>query len=98
MIVGRVVKGGVAERSHLLREGDELIEANGHDLRGRSVTEVCDILVSFTNIQNFEEDFASLVSVKFGFFFWILIGSRLSSGVSFFVRLCAQRLISILIP
>ncbi|KHN86670.1 MAGUK p55 subfamily member 5 [Toxocara canis] len=48
VIVGRVVKGGVAERSHLLREGDELIEANGHDLRGRSVTEVCDILRSIS--------------------------------------------------
>uniref|UniRef100_F1KS75 MAGUK p55 subfamily member 5 n=1 Tax=Ascaris suum TaxID=6253 RepID=F1KS75_ASCSU len=48
VIVGRVVKGGVAERSNLLREGDELIEANGHDLRGRSVTEVCDILRSIS--------------------------------------------------
>lgn len=55
VIVGRVVKGGVAERSNLLREGDELIEANGHDLRGRSVTEVCDILVSFIAMQYFSE-------------------------------------------
>uniref|UniRef100_A0A915C7P9 MAGUK p55 subfamily member 5 n=1 Tax=Parascaris univalens TaxID=6257 RepID=A0A915C7P9_PARUN len=48
VIVGRVVKGGVAERSNLLHEGDELIEANGHDLRGKSVTEVCDILRSIS--------------------------------------------------
>lgn len=45
-MIGRIIKGGIADKSHLLREGDELIEANGHDLRGRSVAEVCDILVS----------------------------------------------------
>lgn len=45
MIVGRVVHGGMAEKSKLLKEGDELIEANGNDLRGKNITEVCDILV-----------------------------------------------------
>lgn len=46
VVVGRVVRGGIAERSQLLKEGDELIEVNGQDLRGKNITEVCDILVS----------------------------------------------------
>ncbi|MCP9257044.1 Stardust, isoform G [Dirofilaria immitis] len=46
VIIGRVVRGGMAEKSNLLREGDELIEANGNDLRGKNITEVCDILRS----------------------------------------------------
>ncbi|KAK0410935.1 hypothetical protein QR680_005401 [Steinernema hermaphroditum] len=44
VIIGRVVKGGIAEKSRLLKEGDELIEVNGNDLRGRSVADVCDLL------------------------------------------------------
>ncbi len=46
ILIGRIVKGGVAEKTHLLREGDELLEVNGTDLRGKTVNEVCDILVS----------------------------------------------------
>uniref|UniRef100_A0A914UUC9 Uncharacterized protein n=1 Tax=Plectus sambesii TaxID=2011161 RepID=A0A914UUC9_9BILA len=48
VIVGRVVKGGIAEKSRLLQEGDEILEVNGVDLRGKSVTEVCDMLRSIT--------------------------------------------------
>ncbi|KAL3986404.1 Guanylate kinase family protein [Acanthocheilonema viteae] len=48
VIVGRVVGGGIAEKSNLLREGDELIEANGNDLRGKNITEVCNILRSMS--------------------------------------------------
>uniref|UniRef100_A0A1I7ZZ37 MAGUK p55 subfamily member 5 n=1 Tax=Steinernema glaseri TaxID=37863 RepID=A0A1I7ZZ37_9BILA len=44
VVIGRVVKGGIAEKSRLLKEGDELIEVNGTDLRGRSVADVCDLL------------------------------------------------------
>ncbi|VDN54692.1 unnamed protein product [Dracunculus medinensis] len=46
VVIGRVVKGGLAERSQLFHDGDELLEVNGYDLRGRNVTEVCDILRS----------------------------------------------------
>uniref|UniRef100_A0A915Q4I9 MAGUK p55 subfamily member 5 n=1 Tax=Setaria digitata TaxID=48799 RepID=A0A915Q4I9_9BILA len=48
VIIGRVVRGGVADKSNLLREGDELIEANGNDLRGKNITEVCNILRSMS--------------------------------------------------
>jgi MAGUK p55 subfamily protein 5 len=44
VIVGRIVKGGVAERSGLLHEGDEILEVNDIELRGKSVNDVCDIL------------------------------------------------------
>ncbi|KFM64967.1 MAGUK p55 subfamily member 5, partial [Stegodyphus mimosarum] len=42
VIVGRIVKGGVAEKSGLLHEGDEILEVNGLELRGKSVNDVCD--------------------------------------------------------
>ena len=44
MLIGRVVRGGVAEKSGLLHEGDEILEVNGVEMRGKSVNEVCDIL------------------------------------------------------
>ncbi|XP_061096265.1 protein PALS1 isoform X1 [Conger conger] len=44
VIVGRIVKGGAAERSGLLHEGDEILEINGVEIRGKDVNEVFDIL------------------------------------------------------
>ncbi|GMS80157.1 hypothetical protein PENTCL1PPCAC_2332, partial [Pristionchus entomophagus] len=44
MVVGRIVTGGIAERTGLLQEGDELLEVNGLELRGRNVGQVCDVL------------------------------------------------------
>lgn len=44
--IGRVIRGGLVGKSNLLHEGDELIEVNGIDLRGKHITEVCEILVS----------------------------------------------------
>ncbi len=49
MLIGRIVKGGAAEKSGLLHEGDEILEINGIDIRGKSVNDVCDLMVS-TNI------------------------------------------------
>lgn len=43
-IAGRVVRGGAADKSGLLHEGDEVLEVNGVEMRGKSVNEVCDIL------------------------------------------------------
>ena len=42
VIVGRIIKGGVADRSGLLHEGDEVLEVNEVELRGKNVNEVCD--------------------------------------------------------
>ncbi|OQV23236.1 MAGUK p55 subfamily member 5 [Hypsibius exemplaris] len=44
VVVARIVHGGAAQKSGLLHEGDELIEVNGIDLRGRSLDEVCELL------------------------------------------------------
>ncbi|XP_030758930.1 MAGUK p55 subfamily member 5-A-like, partial [Sitophilus oryzae] len=44
VIIGRVVRGGAAEKSGLLHEGDEILEVNSIEMRGKSVNAVCDIL------------------------------------------------------
>lgn len=44
MIIGRIVRGGAAEKSGLLHEGDEVLEVNGVEMRGKSINDVCDIL------------------------------------------------------
>ena len=44
VIVGRIIRGGSAESSGLLHEGDELLEINDIPMRGKNVNEVCDIL------------------------------------------------------
>lgn len=45
VVVSRVVKGGAAERSGLLSEGDEILEINGITIRGKHINEVHDMLV-----------------------------------------------------
>lgn len=47
VVIGRIVKGGAAEKSGLLHEGDEILEVNSIEMRGKSVNDVCDILVRF---------------------------------------------------
>ncbi|XP_026330889.1 MAGUK p55 subfamily member 5-A isoform X2 [Hyposmocoma kahamanoa] len=44
VIIGRIVRGGAAEKSGLLHEGDELLEVNGVPMRGKTVNEVCQVL------------------------------------------------------
>jgi len=44
VLQGRVVRGGAADKSGLLHEGDEVLEVNGVEMRGKTVNEVCDIL------------------------------------------------------
>lgn len=48
VVVSRVVKGGAAESSGLLNEGDEILEINGIPIRGKHVNEVHDLLVRIT--------------------------------------------------
>ena len=40
VLVGRIIKGGAADRSGLLHEGDEILEVNEVELRGKNVNEV----------------------------------------------------------
>nr|XP_046229081.1 MAGUK p55 subfamily member 5b isoform X2 [Scatophagus argus] len=44
VVVSRVVKGGAAESSGLLSEGDEILEINGIPIRGKHINEVHDLL------------------------------------------------------
>ena len=46
VIIGRIVKGGAAEKSGLLHDGDEILEINGTDVRGKNVNEICELMVS----------------------------------------------------
>lgn len=47
VVISRIVKGGAAEKSGLLHEGDEVLEINGIEIRGKDVNEVFDLLVSW---------------------------------------------------
>lgn len=53
VIIGRIVKGGAAEKSGLLHEGDEILEVNGIEMKGRNVNQVCDILSEMTGTLTF---------------------------------------------
>lgn len=53
MIIGRVVRGGAAEKSGSLHEGDEVLEVNGIEMRGKSVNDVCDLLSTMTGTLTF---------------------------------------------
>ncbi|XP_037773643.1 uncharacterized protein LOC119569640 isoform X3 [Penaeus monodon] len=53
VIIGRIVKGGAAEKSGLLHEGDEILEVNGVEVRGKSVNDVCDMLAGMTGTLTF---------------------------------------------
>ena len=52
-MIGRVVRGGAAEKTGLLHQGDEVLEVNGVAMRGKSVNEVCDILAAMTGTLTF---------------------------------------------
>lgn len=43
VIISQIVKGGAAEKSGLLHEGDEVLETNGIEIRGKDVNEVFDL-------------------------------------------------------
>lgn len=53
VVVGRVVRGGAADKSGLLHEGDEILEVNDIEMRGKSVNAVCDILAAMEGTLTF---------------------------------------------
>ncbi|XP_076463410.1 protein PALS1-like [Babylonia areolata] len=48
VIIARIVNGGAAQKSGLLHEGDEILDVNGIDMRGKSIDEVSEILANMT--------------------------------------------------
>lgn len=53
VVIGRIVCGGAAYMSGLLHEGDELLEVNGIEMKGKNVDEVVDILKGMNGTLNF---------------------------------------------
>ncbi|ESO96509.1 hypothetical protein LOTGIDRAFT_115808 [Lottia gigantea] len=53
VIIGRIVKGGAAEKSGLLHEGDEIVEVNGFDMRGKNVDDVSEMLANMSGTITF---------------------------------------------
>ncbi|XP_021368911.1 MAGUK p55 subfamily member 5-like [Mizuhopecten yessoensis] len=53
IIIGRIVKGGTAEKSGLLHEGDEILEVNGAEMRGKNINDVSDMLADMTGTITF---------------------------------------------
>ncbi|KAL7059011.1 hypothetical protein AAHC03_013030 [Spirometra sp. Aus1] len=48
IVIGRIMSGGLIERSGLLNEGDELLSVNGIDLTGKDVDYVSDTLMGLS--------------------------------------------------
>lgn len=46
VVVARIIRGGTAEASGLLHEGDEILEVNQVELRGKDVNQVCEVLAN----------------------------------------------------
>ncbi|XP_055700690.1 protein PALS1 isoform X3 [Phlebotomus papatasi] len=53
VVIGRIVRGGAAEKSGLLHEGDEILDVNGIEMRGKSVNDVCALLGAMTGTLTF---------------------------------------------
>lgn len=53
VVIGRIICGGAAYNSGLLNEGDELLEVNGINLRGKSVNDVINILLGIQDTITF---------------------------------------------
>ncbi|KAM4540213.1 protein PALS1 isoform 1-T1 [Fundulus diaphanus] len=53
VVISRIVRGGAAERSGLLAEGDEILEINGIEIRGKDVNQVFDILADMHGLLTF---------------------------------------------
>lgn len=53
VVIGRIVRGGAAERSGLLHERDEILEVNGIEMSGKNVNDVCSLLGAMTGTLTF---------------------------------------------
>uniref|UniRef100_A0A8C2ZBY6 Protein PALS1 n=1 Tax=Cyclopterus lumpus TaxID=8103 RepID=A0A8C2ZBY6_CYCLU len=53
VVISRIVRGGAAERSGLLSEGDEILEINSIEIRGKDVNQVFDILADMHGLLTF---------------------------------------------
>lgn len=70
VVISRIVRGGAAERSGLLSEGDEILEINGIEIRGKDVNQVFDILVSVHTVLC-DKCVLMCLNATFGCFIWL---------------------------
>ena len=52
IFISRLVPGGLAESTGLLAVNDEVLEVNGIEVAGKSLDQVCILLLLFTNLGN----------------------------------------------
>lgn len=68
VVISRIVKGGTADKSGLLHEGDEILDIDGTEMKGKDINEVSDMLanmsgrITFTIYPNQEYRTTSVVS------------------------------------
>lgn len=68
VVIGRIVCGGAAHSSGLLHEGDEILEVNGVQMRGKNINEVVNILedmdgtLTFTVISRNNNNYSKLLN------------------------------------
>lgn len=48
IVISRIVIGGAAQKSGLLHENDEILEINSIPVRGKTINDICDMLVNWT--------------------------------------------------
>jgi len=53
VIIGRIVRGGAAEKCGALHEGDEILEVNGRSVRGKDLNDICAMLSTLTGTLTF---------------------------------------------
>ncbi|XP_036362938.1 MAGUK p55 subfamily member 5-like isoform X1 [Octopus sinensis] len=53
VIIARIVKGGAADKSGLLHEGDEILEINQHTMKGQNVDDVSELMANLTGTITF---------------------------------------------
>ncbi|XP_041353631.1 MAGUK p55 subfamily member 5-like isoform X2 [Gigantopelta aegis] len=53
VVIGRIVKGGAAEKSGLLQEGDEILDVNGINIQGKNVNDVSEMLANMSGTITF---------------------------------------------
>lgn len=53
VVIGRIVKGGAADKSGLLHEHDEILEVNGIGMSGHDVNDVCTMLAAMNGTLTF---------------------------------------------
>lgn len=64
IVISRIVIGGAAQKSGLLHENDEILEINSIPVRGKTINDICDMLVRNHSI-NTQQSFFQQILIYF---------------------------------